>query len=419
MRWLALALGLALAAGQARAQAQASLRPPPPPLVILVSIDGFRADYLDRGRTPNLQALAHEGVRSVGMRPSFPSITFPNHYTLVTGLYPDHHGIVANSMLDPSITADSHFTLGDFNAVSDRRWWDEGTPIWVTAKRAGLTTATMFWPGSEAAIQGVRPDLWAHFDGSLTPDQRVDIVLDWLDLPPPKRPSFITLYFDQVDHEGHAHGPDSEAVNAAAAQVDAAIGRLRAGLERRGLFAAADLVIVADHGMAAVPPGQQIVLDDFVAQKDLGLVTAGAVAELAPRPDADVTRLMAPHPHMRCLPKAELPARLHYGANARIPPIVCVADVGWMITTRDALARHPQTGVIGEHGYDNAAPEMAALFVAEGPAFRRGLVAPAFDNVDVEPLLAHLLGVASPPTDGALAPLAGMLQPIHPAVAAP
>jgi predicted AlkP superfamily pyrophosphatase or phosphodiesterase len=422
MRWLAIWFAGLLAT--APAAAQTPTRTPMPatpskPLVILVSIDGFRADYLDRGQTPNLLALARDGVRSAGMRPSFPSITFPNHYTLVTGLYPDHHGIVGNSMVDPSIQPDSRFTLGDFTAVSDRRWWDEGAPIWVTAKRAGLVTATMFWPGSEAAIQGVRPDLWAHFDGSLTPDDRVDIVLDWLSLPAAKRPNFVTLYFDEVDHEGHAHGPDSEEVNRAAAQVDAAIGRLREGLASRGLLQDANLVIVADHGMAAVPPDHRIYLDDYIAPAEVSVVTAGAVAELAPAPGADTRRLMAARDHMRCSPKGELPARFHYGANPRIPPVVCVAQVGWIITTREAAARHPETGVIGEHGYDNAAPEMAALFVAHGPAFRRGMVAPPFDNVDVEPLLAHLLRVASPPVDGSLAPVGAMLQPSDPAGGGP
>lgn len=411
MKWLWLVLSLALGVGQAWAADGTTPTALDQPLLILVSIDGFRADYLERGRTPALSALAREGVRSTGMRPSFPSITFPNHYTLVTGLYPDHHGIVGNSMVDPSITPDSRFTLGDFTAVSDRRWWDEATPIWVTAKRAGLRTATMFWPGSEASIQGVRPDLWAHFDAALTPDQRVDIVLDWLDQPAAKRPNFVTLYFDEVDHEGHAHGPDSEEVNAAAALVDAAIGRLRDGLARRGLLPRADLVIVADHGMAAVPPGHQIFLDDLVAPDHVGVISMGAVAELIPAPGADTGRLLAAHDHIRCSPKAGLPARFHYGANPRIPPLVCVAEVGWFITTRQAAARHPEAGVIGEHGYDNAAPEMAALFIAEGSAFRRGLVIPPFDNVDVEPLLAHVLGVTSPPTDGALAPIAGVLQP--------
>ena len=393
------------------AAAQPSPAAERPPLLILISIDGFRADYLQRGRTPALADMAQRGVRSEGMRPAFPSITFPNHYTLVTGLTPDHHGIVANTMVDPTITPDSRFTLADFAAVSDARWWNEATPIWVTAKQQGLRTATMFWPGSEAPIQGVRPDLWAHFDASLTPDQRVDIVLDWLHLPPARRPDFVTLYFDQVDHEGHAHGPDSAEVNEALALVDAAVARLRDGLSAAGLAGSVNIVVVADHGMAATSPERVVVLDDYVDMAHVNLVTGGAVAELAPEPGLDTRRLLAADGHMHCWPKAAIPARLHYGTNPRIPPIVCLADPGWLIVTRDSVARHHE-GLAGEHGYDPASPLMAALFIAQGPAFRQGLVIPPFDNVDVEPLLAHVLGLRPAVTDGSL-------EPLRPALAAP
>ena len=404
LRHLLALLAIVFAGQQARAVPAAPLASAP--LVILVSIDGFRADYLQRGRTPALADLAAHGVRSTGMRPAFPSITFPNHYTLVTGLYPDHHGVVANTMLDPAITPDSRFAPSDFTAVSDARWWDEATPIWVTARQQGLRTATMFWPGSEAAIQGVRPDLWAHFDASLTPNQRVDIVLDWLDLPPAKRPGFVTLYFDEVDHEGHLHGPDSAEVDASLALVDAAVARLRDGLKARGL--AADLVVVADHGMAAISPDRRVVLDDYVDMAHVKLVTGGAVAELAPEPGADTSRLLAARGHMRCWRKADIPARLHYGTNPRIPPLVCLADPGWMILTRESLAKLP-AGTGGEHGYDPASPLMAALFLAAGPDFRSGQVIAPFDNVDVYPLLIRLLGLKAPPGDGSMAPLRGAL----------
>jgi len=395
------------------ARAQAATAPPPAPardLLILVSIDGFRADYLQRGVTPTLSALAIDGVRSpAGMRPSFPSVTFPNHYTLVTGLYPDHHGVVANTMDDPAITPDSHFTLANFEAVSDGRWWDQGDPLWVSAKDQKVRTATMFWPGSEAPIHGVRPDLWAHFDAALTPDQRVDIVLDWIDLPPAKRPGFVTLYFDQVDDEGHAYGPDSAEVNAAATLVDKALARLVEGLKARGLYDHTNLVIVADHGMAATSPTRVIYLDDYTDASALHLTTAGPVAALRADTPAAEQALIGDHPHMTCWRKADIPARLHYGTNPRIPPIVCLAEVGWMIETHADAAKHPDLPK-GQHGYDNADPLMAALFVAHGPAFKRGFVErAAFDNVDVYPLLAALLGMAPRPTDGRLADIADML----------
>lgn len=417
MRTLAkrlLVLLLLALAGSATAATRAAT-PPPSPL-ILVSIDGFRTDYLQRGKTPTLAALAADGVRAEAMQPSFPTLTFPNHYTLVTGLYPDHHGIVHNTMRDPAL---GRFALKNRTAVGDGRWWDEAEPIWVSAERQGLHTATMFWPGSEARIRGRRPDYWFSFDKQRTPAARVDQVLRWLDLPARLRPSLITLYFDQVDHEGHEHGPDSPEVNAAMATVDAALARLVDGLRARGLYDRVNLVIVSDHGMTATPPSQVIYLDDLIDLRDVALVTAEVPAELTPRPghEAAVARaLLAPHPHLQCAPRDKLPARLHYGANARIPAIVCLADDGWQISThaKRAAKKHPS---LGEHGYDNADPAMRALFVAHGPAFRRGAVIPEFPNVDVYPLLAHLLGIRPQPNDGDLAPLEAALA--APAAAAP
>lgn len=203
------------------------------PTVILVSIDGFRWDYLDRGVTPNLSELARSGARAERMIPSFPSLTFPNHFTLVTGLTPDRHGIVNNTFEDPAVPTGT-FKLSNAAAVTNRVSWDQATPIWVTAERAGVRTATEFWPGSEADIQGVRPSLYSHFDASVPSSARVDQVLAWLDLPPRQQPRFLTLYFDIVDTAGHHHGPDSAEVNAAAAEVDTAIGKLVQGLRQRG-----------------------------------------------------------------------------------------------------------------------------------------------------------------------------------------
>jgi predicted AlkP superfamily pyrophosphatase or phosphodiesterase len=281
--------------------------------------------------------------------------------------------------------------------------------LWVSAKDQKVRTASLFWPGSEAPIHGVRPDLWAHFDAALTPDQRVEIVLDWLDLPIAKRPGFVTLYFDQVDHEGHAHGPDSAEVDAAATLVDTALARLVAGLKARGLYDHTNLVIVADHGMAATAPTRVIYLDDYADASALHLTTAGAVAALQADTPAAERALVGDHPHMTCWRKADIPARFHYGTNPRVPPLVCLAEVGWMIDTRADAAKHPDLPK-GEHGYDNADPLMAALFVAHGPAFKQGFVKQAaFDNVDVYPLLANVLGVAPAQNDGRLSDIADML----------
>ena len=402
LRALAVILALAAFAG-----APAQARPPTAPLTILVSIDGFRPDYLDRGVTPVLSGLAASGVRAA-MRPSFPSKTFPNHYAIVTGLRPDKNGVVDNTMLDPDIPGVT-FKMSDKVTGADARWWSQATPIWVTAERAGVRTATMFWPGSDTEIQGVRPSQWLLFDQTLSPTVRTDQLLEWLDVPAKRRARFATLYFDDVDTAGHRFGPDSTEVNAAAATVDAAVGRLVDGLKARGIVA--NLVIVADHGMAATPDDQKIFYDDLLPKEAARTITMGAFLSLYPNPsheDEVAKALLKPHARMQCWKKQDIPARYHYGANPRVPPYFCLPQTGWSVTTRGYKAKNPERG---SHGYAPDAPEMAAVFIASGPAFRRGARLPAFDNVDVYPLLAKLIGVRARPGDGRLSDLEPALVP--------
>lgn len=368
-------------------------------IVLLISIDAFRPDYLDRGITPNLSRLAAEGVRAAWMNPSYPSLTFPNHYTLVTGLRPDHHGIVHNTMRDAALGG---FKLSDRDAVGDGRWWG-GEPVWVGAEKAGIRTATMFWPGSEAAIDGVRPTHWNKFDYDVSYEARVDRVLAWLDAPPAQRPRLITLYFEKVDKTGHDFGPDSAQVRNAIAEADAAIGRLLQGLEARGLSDSTDLIVVSDHGMAKVGPGHAIATEDMVPAADAGLVSDGQSIGFNPKPGRErraEARLLGAHPHYDCWRKGEMPERWHYGTHPRVPAIVCQMHEGWDAVSRKKLNERPKDATRGSHGYDPALPSMRALFIARGPSFRSGAVLPSFDNVDVYPLLTRLLGIPAAPNDG-------------------
>jgi predicted AlkP superfamily pyrophosphatase or phosphodiesterase len=382
----------------------------PRPLTILVSLDGFRPDYVNADDTPNLARLGPQGATAPkGMRPSYPSVTFPNHYALVTGLRPDRNGIVSNTMEDADIPGVT-FKLNDRSAVTDRRWWDQAEPLWVTAEKAGLKTATMFWPGSEADIQGVRPSRYATFDQKISSADRVDILLGWLD-DPAGRPAFATLYFDIVDTAGHWYGPRAEETRTSVREADAAIGRLLEGLKARGLEGKVNIVIVADHGMAAVPVGHTIIAD----AEDPGavrMVTGGASGGFALIPGEEArgeALLLKPHDHMTCWRKADIPARLHYGRNPRVPAIVCMAEVGWYISNAEMAAkRKPATGTTGAHGYDNHAPDMAALFIAVGPSVRKGATVEDMDNVDVYPLLARMIGVTPKAVDGRLP--AGVLK---------
>ena len=364
------------------------------PVTILVSIDGFRPDYLDRGLTPNLNRLASGGVRGE-LKPSFPTKTFPNHYALVTGLRPDRNGIVGNTMLDPRRPG-RLFSLGNATEALDPFWWDEAEPIWVTAERAGVRTATMYWPGSEVAIHGVRPGDWWRFDQNVTGAQRVRGVLDWMRRPAASRPRFVTLYFDEVDTAGHRFGPDSAEVRAAVADVDARMGELVGGLA--ALHQPANIVVVSDHGMAPSDPLKVVDLATLIDLSSIIAVETGQYAAIEPAAGTDdrvFAALVGHHDHFDCWRKESLPARLHYGANARVPAIVCLAEASWTLLA--GPPRHPVEG--GDHGGDNDDLAMRAVFLAAGPAIRaRGRV-PTDDNVDVYPLLAHLIGVPPLPSD--------------------
>lgn len=369
-----------------------------PRSLLLVSLDGVHPDDLARGDTPNIDRLAREGVHARWMSPSYPALTFPNHYTIVTGLRPDRHGIVHNTMSDPDL---GRFTLKMRDAVGDGRWWG-GEPLWVTAERAGLRTAALAWPGSEAAVQGVRPDRWFLFDETRPIDERIRTVAGWLSEPEDTRPRLALLYFEHPDGAAHAHGPGSPQLRAAMREVDAAIGRLLDELGRSRAAARTDIVIVSDHGMAEVPAGQVVAIEDMVDPADAVLVSAGQVLGFRPQAgrEADAERrLLGRHAHWQCWRRHELPARWHYGRHPRVPPIVCQMDPGWDALPREHIARRPP-GTRGSHGYDPADPSMRAVFVAGGPSFRRGVALPPIDNVDVYPLLARLLGLQPVGDDG-------------------
>ena len=372
------------------------------PVTILVSIDGFRPDYLRRGDTPQLDALAAAGVLGA-MRPSFPSLTFPNHEAIVTGLRPDRSGIVANTMYDPGHPGEK-FTIKDPKSL-EPFWWAEAEPLWIAAEKAGIRSATMFWPGSEVGHDGLWPTDWARFDANYTGAQRVERVLDWLRRPAAIRPRFVTLYFDAVDKTAHKQGPFGAPTIAAVRDVDARIGDLVADLA--SLSQPANVVIVSDHGMRAIEPAKLTDLDQLLPPESYRLASYGPIATIDPLPghEAQVAAvLLAPHPFARCWRKGELPARFRYGSNPRVAAFVCLAAAG------GEVMRGAPTDQ-GDHGYDPDDPEMRAVFIANGPAFVGGKRLDLFDNVDVAPLLRDLLGLApAAGIDGSDAPFRNILR---------
>ena len=392
--WL-FALVVALSVGSAGAQRA------PAPILILVSFDGFRWDYIDRGETPHLAALAARGVRAKTLIPSFPSFTFPNHYTLVTGLYPEHHGIIANTMADPAWP--ERFTMTALTS-HDPRWWG-GEPAWVTARRQNLRSGAVFWPGSDVAIGGVLPNDWLTFDDNMPNVDRVNHVLDLLARPEGQRPSFLTLYFSETDHVGHDYGPDSPEMAEALRHVDASLGLLEAGLRELRLLDRTTLVVVSDHGMASLSDRRVVFLDDYLDLSRVDVVEWGELVQLRPRigsADDVYLAIKGKHPSMTVYKREATPERLHYRVNARIQPVLALAAEGWEITSHARwqadLERHRKRG--GAHGYDPALMSMRGIFVAAGPRVKRGLVAPGFENIHIYDFLCAVLGLTPAPNDG-------------------
>lgn len=391
-------------------------QPQPPPVaalgrqtVVLVSLDGFRWDYLDRPPATNLRRLAAEGVRARRMEAVFPTKTFPNHYTQVTGLYPEHHGIVSNTMEDGVL---GRFTISDTLATRDARWWG-GEPLWATAQRQGMRAASFFWPGSEAPIDGVLPAWRMRYDPEVPHERRVRQVLAWLALPADSAPRFITLYFSVVDGAGHRFGPDTPQTDSAIARVDSAVGALQEGVRRLGADQWVNVIVVSDHGMTATSRDRMIFLDDYLQAGSYRVVDWSPVLMLLPGSgrESEIYDRLRGVPHLEVFRKAETPARWHFRDHPRIPPLIGVAEEGWTITTRArSSAADPSFGSGGNHGYDNALESMGALFVAAGPSFARGEEVPRVRAVDLYALMTEILGLRPAANDGSLDSIRAVLR---------
>ncbi|MCO4099971.1 MAG: alkaline phosphatase family protein [Gemmatimonas sp.] len=318
-----IALVLSAACGSASRETPAALQPPASAnATVLISLDGFRADYITRPAAVRLRELAARGTRAERLIPAFPSKTFPNHYTIVTGLYPEHHGIVANTMRDERIG--TTFTITDTRIARDPRWWG-GEPIWNTAERQGVRTANMFWPGSDYAINGRYPTYYTPYDGRIPNRARVQRVLDWLSMPAATAPRFITLYFSTTDDVGHKHGPLTAPVDTAIAHVDSLIGMLTDGLAARQLTHRVNLVVVSDHGMTEIDSTRVIRLDEYVNLDDMDVVDWMPVTAVTPKPGklATVYTALRRVPHLQVFHKDSVPDALslsrpsaHHAARA-------------------------------------------------------------------------------------------------------
>lgn len=385
------------------------------PVVILISLDGWRYDYLARAEAPTLRAMAAQGVRSEGLIPTFPSKTFPNHYSIVTGLYPENHGIVSNTMLDPAIGPD-RFTMSSATA-KDSRWWG-GEPLWVTAENQGQRAASMFWPGSEVEIRGVRPSHWKPYQDDFPHRERVNQVLDWLRLPEAARPTFITLYFSEVDTIGHRHGPESTEVLESAARLDAEVGALVAGVRDLGLESSVHYVVVSDHGMSPLSMERVVILDDYLDMSQVDTLDGSPVMGLSPRVGESLTdaaivaALSGKHPALTAYRRTETPEHLRYRKHHRIPPVIAMVDDGWTLATRRQVEGWTSDGrpLGGAHGYDPTLKSMQGLLIAAGPSFKRGLVVPPIETIHLYELMARVLQLTPAPNDGSRAATNGLFR---------
>lgn len=372
------------------------------PYVILVSFDGFKPEYLDRFELPGFRRVIERGVRAQAMLPVFPSLTFPNHYSLVTGLYPEHHGLVENTFHDPE--RNRTYSIRDRDAVADGTWY-RGEPIWVTAETQGMVAACFFWPGSEAAIQGVRPTMWNKYDGSIPHETRVHTVLEWLRLPPERRPHVITLYFSVLDVVSHRGPLDVPSIAEATQSLDRALDALVTGIDSLPIRHQVYLVLTSDHGMAETSGPQTVMLNSLIDTATVvvgydgpiaGLHVNGGPSEARRVMDQINSRLQ----HGRAYLRAEVPERHHFRADPRIGDIVIIMDEPWML-----LASAPVSSLLrerwGNHGWDPSLPSMHAIFLIAGPTIPAGVTIPAVDNIDVYPLMTELLGLRpARPIDG-------------------
>ncbi|KAG9954801.1 Phosphodiest-domain-containing protein, partial [Aureobasidium melanogenum] len=393
------------------------------PTTILISLDGFRADFLHRNITPSLNSFIRAGVSPEYMSPSFPSVTFPNHFTLVTGLYPEAHGVVGNSFWDPELKEDFYYT--DPTRSMQPKWWN-GEPIWVTAEEQDVRAAIHMWPGSEAHI-GIEPTFVDKYQGHEALTNKVDRILGLLDLPGPHdkganpdspRPQLIAAYVPDVDRDGHLYGPNSTEIRSTISSVDSMLGQLFSGLEQRNLTDIVNIIIVSDHGMATTSTSRLIQLDDIIDMSVIERTDGWPLYGLRPKNDSDIEPLYNQLKQEAAnmdgfdvyLKDRDMPDRYHFSQNDRIAPLWVIPWTGWAIVVKEEfdVVQAKKTGQVyhprGVHGYDHEHPLMRAIFVARGPAFPHtpGSKVDVFQNIEVYNLVCDSVGISPKPNNGTL-----------------
>lgn len=364
------------------------------PYLILISIDGFRWDYMDRYPTPNLDRIASKGSRADRLIPAFPTLTFPNHYSIATGLYPGHHGIVANEFPDPA--RNRWYSIYDRETVEDRSFY-AGEPIWVTAESQGMIAAAFFFVGTEAPINGISPTHWRSFDKKINGEARVDQVLSWLGNPEDTRPHMYTLYFENVDDHSHWYGTNSDENIETIRQVDTYIGRLLDGINALPHSNQVNIIVVSDHGQGAYIEDQEpFILNEYVGLQGTKIIESGSYLFLhmdeqdTARTENIVATVNRHWQHGRAYLPTDTPESWKVDDNPRFPDVILIPEAGYAV-----LSTAEKVGKInaGDHGWAPESPAMHGLFIASGPNIKAGVSLGDIKNVDIYPLMTAILGL--------------------------
>jgi len=364
--------------------------------LILISIDGFRWDYFDKVETPNFDQLIANGSKADGLKTSYPSKTFPNHISIVTGHYPSNHGIISNYFYDADF--DEYFYIGAGSTAAQDGKWIDAEPIWVTIEKQAKRAMIMFWPMSDAEIMGIRPSKYYVYNEDPTNLDRMDQILSWLLHTGNARPSFLASYFSVVDSKGHSYGPDGDETIEAIRVVDKAIGHLIDGLEAQNILNEVNIMIVSDHGMTETPDTKVINIADYINLDDVVTVGGGPFMEIRPNEGKleSVYQALQNIDNTQVFKKEDIPDKFNYKNNNRIEPILLLADEHWSIMTPG------RTPIAGSHGYDPDYQSMNGIFIAHGPAFKSGFSGPEIHNIHLYEMMCKILGVVPANNDGSL-----------------
>jgi len=357
--------------------------------VLLISMDGFRYDYLNKANTPNFDKLLQNGVTSSGLIPVFTSKTFPNHYSIATGMYAENHGLIANSFYATDL--DKHYAIRDRKAVENGQFYG-GEPIWNTAERQGIKTASYFWVGTEASINGMQPTYWKKYDQTVAFESRVDSVASWFSYPIKYRPRLALLYFHEPDWTGHEYGPNSPETVLQIERMDKLVGRIITKMNTLEISSQLNIIIVSDHGMTDVYPEKVIDLSSYTDLSSLDVTGAGPTVFISSTSKKLLKKAYKKLKYIKnanIYRKNKIPKRFHYRNHVRIPDILIVADEGWSLMPLGHGTYNPK----GSHGYDNELDNMKAIFIASGPSFKTGYKRDEFENIHIYPLVAHILGI--------------------------